>query len=89
MPTKIFAGRTKRLRKQIIKHLLEVGEADTADIYEHLKENTYWGKSMNQISNVLAKDPRFKLVGKTRRVMGMNSLQIYKLADDYLDYEVT
>ena len=88
MPTKIFAGRTKRLRKAIIKHLLKVGQADTADIYEWLKNNTYWGESMNRISNVLAKDPRFELVGETRRVMGMHSLQIYKLADDYQEYEV-
>jgi hypothetical protein len=84
MKTKIFAGRTKRLRNSIIKFLKEKDQADTADIYEHMKKNTYWGESMNRISN----DPRFELVGETRRAMGMHSLQIYKLADDYLEYEV-
>tara|TARA_R100000322_G_scaffold108685_1_gene69323 strand:+ start:255 stop:524 length:270 start_codon:yes stop_codon:yes gene_type:complete len=88
MKTKIFAGRTKRLRNAIIKFLKEKGQADTADIYEHMKNNTYWGESMNRISNVLSKDPRFELVGETRRAMGMHSLQIYKLADDYQEYEV-
>tara|TARA_R100001198_G_scaffold94361_1_gene77419 strand:+ start:133 stop:297 length:165 start_codon:yes stop_codon:yes gene_type:complete len=53
-----------------------------------MKNNTYWGESMNRISNVLSKDPRFELVGETRRAMGMHSLQIYKLADDYQEYEV-
>ena len=53
MKTKIFAGRTKRLRNAIIKFLKEKDQADTADIYEHMKKNTYWGESMNRISNVL------------------------------------
>jgi|TARA_R100001509_G_C4846921_1_gene208619 hypothetical protein len=88
MKTKIFAGRTKRLRNAIIKFLKDKDQADTADIYEHIKRNTYWGESMMRISNVLSKDPRFELVGETRRAMGMHSLQIYKLADDYQEYEV-
>ncbi len=89
LPTKqLFVGRTKRLRNKIIKFLEEKGEADTADVYEHLKHATYWGASQNQVGNILSKDPRFVLVGETRRAMGMHSLQIYKLSDDYLDYEV-
>jgi len=89
LPTKqLFVGRTKRLRSKIIKFLEEKGQADTADVYEYLKRNTYWGASQNQVGNILAKDPRFTHVGDTRRAMGMHSLQIYRLADDYLDYEV-
>jgi len=88
LPTKILVGRTKRLRQKIIKYLEEVEQADTADVYEYIKANSYWGATQNQIGNVLSKDPRFTHVGDTRRAMGMHSLQIYKLANDYLDYEV-
>lgn len=88
LPTKqLFVGRTKRLRRKIIKFLEEKGQADTADVYEFLKHNTYWGASQNQVGNILAKDPRFVLVGNTRRAMGMHSLQIYQLSSDYKEYE--
>lgn len=90
MPAKIiFVGRTKRLRQKIIKYLEKVGQADTADIYEYIKANSYWGASQNQIGNVVSKDPRFVLVGETRRKMGMWSLQIYELSPDYQEYEVS
>jgi len=56
-------SRTKRLRSEIEGYLSEVGEANTADILDHVNGRFRWGATMNQLGNVLARDARFVKVG--------------------------
>ena len=56
-------GRTQRLRQEISTYLSKVGEANTTDILDHVNKRFRWGATMNQLSNVLARDRRFVKVG--------------------------
>ena len=56
-------SRTKRLRTEIQSFLTNVGEANTTDILDHVNQRFRWGATMNQLSNVLARDRRFIKVG--------------------------
>ena len=53
-------GRTARIRQQIVKLLEKEGKCHTRRIYEHVNDSSRWGATMNQISNVLSKDKRFR-----------------------------
>ena len=37
-----------------------------AEVFDHLNERFRWGATMNQVGNILAKDPRFAKVGHQR-----------------------
>lgn len=97
MPKKVFAGRTKRLRKKIIKFLEQKGQASSTEIYEHLNSKTYGGTTPQQIGNILAQDPRFRAIGTTRNtsVEGSGMLpgvartwdvMVYDLSLDYKEW---
>ena len=58
-------SRTKRLRAEI-ECLLKEGPANTVEIFDHLNDRFKWGATMNQVGNILAKDPRFAKVGHQR-----------------------
>ena len=66
MPKKVFAGRTKRLRRKIIKYLEQVGQASSTEIFEYLNNNSYGGTTSQQVGNILAQDPRFRVIGTTK-----------------------
>jgi len=56
-------GRTGRLRNAVEKLLRNKIEANTAEIHEHINRIYKWGCSMNTLTNILAKDPRFVKIG--------------------------
>ena len=52
-------SRTRRLREAVLVLLEEKGTANTVEVFDHLNERFRWGATMNQVGNILAKDPRF------------------------------
>ena len=59
-------SRTRRLREAVLVLLEEKGTANTVEVFDHLNERFRWGATMNQVGNILAKDPRFAKVGHHR-----------------------
>ena len=59
-------SRTRRLREAVLVFLGEKGNANTVEVFDHLNERFRWGATMNQVGNILAKDPRFAKVGHQR-----------------------
>lgn len=59
-------SRTRRLREAVLVLLEEKGTANTVEVFDHLNERFRWGATMNQVGNILAKDPRFSKVGQQR-----------------------
>ena len=59
-------SRTRRLREAVLVLLEEKGTANTVEVFDHLNERFRWGATMNQVGNILAKDPRFAKVGHQR-----------------------
>jgi hypothetical protein len=59
-------SRTKRLREEVRVFLTERGRANTVEVFDHLNERFSWGATMNQVGNILSKDPRFEKVGIVR-----------------------
>ena len=86
----IWGGRTKRIRNHCIKHLESVGSATTAELLEHINKSMFAGTTMNQICNVLSKDPRFTEFGTEptqARDGGAYLIQRYELAEDYQEWK--
>ena len=86
----IWGGRTRRMRNNIVKFLEEVGSADTRTILTCINNKMSSGATMNQIGNVMAKDPRFIRIGDTgvKSITGAShSLQVFQLAKDYKEWE--
>jgi len=89
LPKLIWGGRTKRIRNHCINYLESVDSATTAEILEHINKSVFAGTTMNQLGNILSKDPRFDEVGmeETRSSTGSTYLiQRYKLAEDYREW---
>lgn len=97
MPKKVFAGRTKRLRRKIIKYLELKGQASQSQIYEYLNNNSYGGTTSQQVANILAQDPRFRAIGsvKNTSIEGSGNLPgsprtwdvlVYDLSLDYKEW---
>jgi hypothetical protein len=59
-------SRTMRLRGEVLILLGEKGTANTVEIFDHLNDRFRWGATMNQVGNIMAKDPRFSKVGHVR-----------------------
>jgi hypothetical protein len=59
-------SRTKRLREAVVTFLEEEGRANTVEVFDYLNDRFSWGATMNQVGNILAKDPRFAKVGSVR-----------------------
>ncbi len=59
-------SRTRRLREAVCVLLEEKGQQNTVEVFDHLNERFRWGATMNQVGNILAKDPRFTKVGHKR-----------------------
>jgi len=59
-------SRTKRLREAVRVFLEDRSRANTVEVFDHLNERFSWGATMNQVGNILAKDPRFEKVGNVR-----------------------
>ena len=51
------------MRSAVVDFLHERGQANTSEIFEHLNNRFCWGATMNQLGNVLARDPRFMKSG--------------------------
>ena len=50
-------------KHHVVEYLDEQGEANTAQIYEHINNRFRWGATMSQLGNILARDVRFKKSG--------------------------
>ena len=87
----ITAGRTKRMRNNVVRFLESEGEATSKDICDYINNVMHSGTTMNQLGNILAKDPRFALVSLktiTGSTMGSRyKIQNYKLSLDYKDWK--
>ena len=59
-------GRTGRLRNAVEGFLRKKLEANTAEIHEYINNRYKWGCSMNTLTNILAKDPRFVKIGHVK-----------------------
>jgi len=59
-------SRTKRLREEVSVFLSKTTKANTVEVFDHLNDRFAWGATMNQVGNILAKDPRFEKVGHVR-----------------------
>ena len=58
--------RTKRLRVKIKDFLRANPESNSRQIYEHINAAITHGTTMNQLSNILSKDPDIVKVGQER-----------------------
>lgn len=59
-------ARTKRLRETIVQILYENGPLSTPAVLHQVNNKLRHGTNSPQLGNILAKDPRFKSVGKTK-----------------------
>ena len=59
--------RTTRMRAKIKKFLLENEDTPTTKIYDHINSTMKWGATMQQLGNVLAKDPDILQTGMVRK----------------------
>ncbi len=78
-------ARTTRMRELVVKILEEKEEAHTRAIFDELNARMKWGATMNQLGNVLAKDPRFQKVKRMERIGNMNgnySVCVWKLKNE-------
>jgi len=76
------------MRDNIVRFLEIEGEATTAEVFAHINRVMHSGTTMNQLGNLLAKDPRFVLIS-LKRVSGFTTsynIQNYKLSTDYREW---
>ena len=77
-------ARTTRMRELVVKILEEKEEAHTRATFDELNARMKWGATMNQLGNVLAKDPRFQKVSTERigNLRGSYSVCVWKLKNE-------
>jgi len=61
-------ARTKRLRSDVAKLLYNRGQLNSRQIHDYINQKSKWGATMHQITNVLAKDPKFEKLNGMERV---------------------
>ena len=60
----IRANRTKRLREKLLEHIKRNGPKSSRELLDYYNSTSRQGSTMNSMANVLAKDPRFRVVRK-------------------------
>jgi len=80
----IRANKTLRLRNKLIAFLKVRGTASSRQLLDHFNSTTRQGSTMNSMTNVLAKDPRFKVVGQTKvsKFSGKYSMLVWGLSGE-------
>ena len=78
--------RTTRLRQKIKKFLDTKGEANTTEILEHVNTTTRHGTIVSELTNVLAKYPKYFRRGPMARV-GSALSGSYEILTWILNYE--
>tara|TARA_R110002096_G_scaffold310594_4_gene505129 strand:+ start:4320 stop:4580 length:261 start_codon:yes stop_codon:yes gene_type:complete len=82
----IRANKTKRLRGKLTAYLKTHKTASSRELLDHFNKENRQGSTMNSMTNVLAKDPRFKVVGQTRvagnAAGGKYSMLLWGLVDE-------
>lgn len=63
----ILSKKHGRLRKWLVVCLEEKGEASTGEIYDFVNDKLRYGVTMNQLGNLLARDPRIEKLGVVER----------------------
>ena len=86
----ITAGRTKRMRNNVVKFLEKEVEGTTVDICNYINKVMHSGTTMNQLGNLLAKDPRF-ILQSHKTISGTMKgskykVQNYRLSEDYKEW---
>lgn len=56
------SNRTKRLRERLVRYLREDGPKSSRELLDYFNKVNKNGTTMNSMTNVLAKDPRFVVV---------------------------
>ena len=62
----IRANRTKRLREKLVEYLTEQGPKSSRELLDYYNKASRQGTTMNSLTNVLSKDPRFEVVQTIR-----------------------
>ncbi len=87
---RIMTGKTKRLRLKIVKHLEKKGPQTTQQIFDHINKSSYGGTTLQQTTNVLSKDPRFRAIGFVQTKSPIENqrynIQVWDLTLDYKDW---
>jgi hypothetical protein len=74
------------MRAKIKKYLLENEEVPTTTIYEHINSTMKWGATMQQLGNVLAKDPdilQAGMVSKIAMTAGTYEMMTWSINPEY------
>jgi hypothetical protein len=58
----IRANRTKRLREKLVRYLTKHGPKSSRELLDYYNTATRQGTTMNTLTNVLSKDPRFEVI---------------------------
>ena len=79
------SNRTKRLREKLVKHMAEVGPKSSRELLVWFNRVNKNGTTMNSLTNVLSKDPRFVVVDTirvTQNLSGRYDMFVWGLAGE-------
>ena len=79
------SNRTKRLREKLVKHMAEVGPKSSRELLDWFNRVNKNGTTMNSLTNVLSKDPRFGVVDTirvTQNLSGRYDMFVWGLAGE-------
>ena len=79
------SNRTKRLREKLVKHMAEAGLKSTRELLDWFNRVNKNGTTMNSLTNVLSKDPRFVVVDTirvTQNLSGRYDMFVWGLAGE-------
>ena len=64
-------ARTKRIRTEVVKLLYNKGQQNSRQIHDDINKKLRWGATMQQLGNILARDPRIEKLNGHDRVGGL------------------
>ena len=79
------SNRTKRLREKLVKHIAEAGPKSSRELLDWFNRVNKNGTTMNSLTNVLSKDPRFVVVDTirvTQNLSGRYDMFVWGLAGE-------
>ena len=79
------SNRPKRLREKLVQHMAEVGPKSSRELLDWFNRVNKNGTTMNSLTNVLSKDPRFVVVDTirvTQNLSGRYDMFVWGLAGE-------
>ena len=79
------SNRTKRLREKLVKYMAEAGPKSSRELLDWFNRVNKNGTTMNSLTNVLSKDPRFVVVDTirvTQNLSGRYDMFVWGLAGE-------